>query len=57
MLDSTTMNGCLLAGGGLWAARRRAIVARTRECVIGILPLGKMERKTNTLSVRRLLSY
>ena len=43
MPDSTTVNGCLAvaAGGGLWAARRRAIVAKTREFVIANLPLEK----------------
>src|SRR6266487_2778345 len=56
MFDSTTVNCCLLAGVGLWAARRRAIVAKTRECVIAILPLDKMERKRITLLGGRLLA-
>src|SRR5437773_8542997 len=42
MLDSTTVNGCLFTGRGVWAARRSAIVAKTTECVIAILPLDKM---------------
>src|SRR5712692_9347480 len=54
MLDSTTVNACLLAGGGRWAARGRATVVKTKECVIVILPLDKMEGKPTTLLVRRL---
>src|SRR6478736_160999 len=42
MVDSTTVNGCLLAGVGLCAARRKASVAKIRECVIEVLPLGGM---------------
>src|SRR5882724_8809354 len=45
MVDSTTVNGCLFAGVGLWAARRKASVAKTRECVIEVLPLGGMGRE------------
>jgi hypothetical protein len=45
IVDSTTIKGCLFAGRGLWAARSKATVAKTRECVIAILPLGKNGRE------------
>jgi hypothetical protein len=42
MLDSTTVNDGLLAGRGFWAASKSATVAKTRECVIAVLPLEKV---------------
>src|SRR5438132_13974333 len=57
MVDSTTVNVCLAAPEGreVWVARRRAAIAKNRECVIAIRPLEKMERKRITLLGLRLL--
>jgi len=57
MVDSTTLNFCLLAGVGVWEPRRRAIVAKTREFVIAVLPFwNRVEGKGITLLRGRLLA-